>query len=60
MFEEHQQIVLTTEASGDGGTGLKSGDVGVIVRMHPGGEALVVEFMSLDVDTLAIATVLSG
>ena len=60
MFEEHQQIVLTTEVSGDDGTGLKRGDVGVIVHVHPDGEALVVEFMSLDGDTLAIATVLRG
>ena len=58
MFEEHRQIVLTTEVSGDDGTELKPGDVGVIVHVHPGGEALVVEFMSLDGDTLAIATVL--
>jgi hypothetical protein len=58
MFEEHQQIVLTTDVSGDDGVELKPGDVGVIVHMHPGGEALVVEFMSLDGDTLAIATVL--
>ncbi len=58
MFEEHQQIVLTTEVPGDDGTGLKPGDVGVVVHVHPGGEALVVEFMSLDGDTLAIATVL--
>lgn len=59
MFKEHQQIVLTTEISGDDGTGLKPGDVGVVVHVHPGGEALVVEFTSLDGDTLAIATVLS-
>ena len=59
MFEEHQQIVLITEVSGDDGTQLKPGDVGVIVHVHPGGEALVVEFMSFDGDTLAIATVLS-
>ena len=58
MFEEHQQIVLTTEVSGDDGTELKPRDVGVIVHVHSGGEALVVEFMSLDGDTLAIATVL--
>ena len=59
MFEEHHQIVLITEVSGDDGTQLKPGDVGVIVHVHPGGEALVVEFMFLDGDTLAIATVLS-
>jgi hypothetical protein len=59
MFEEHTQIVLTTEVSADDGTELKPGDVGVIVHVHPDGEALVVEFMSLDGDTLAIATVYS-
>ena len=40
------------------GVELKRGDVGVIVHIHPGGAAMVVEFMALDGDTLAIATVL--
>ena len=44
--------------SGDGDVELKPGDVGTIVHIHTGGEAFVVEFMALDGDTLAIATVL--
>ena len=58
MFKEHDQIVLVDSVSGDGGVALKSGDVGTIIHIHPGAEAFVVEFMALDGDTLAIATVL--
>ena len=58
MFKEHDQIVLIDSVSGDGGVELKLGDVGTIVHVHPGGDAFVVEFMALDGDTLAIATVL--
>ena len=55
MFVEHKQIVLTDDIPAKG---LEAGDVGTIVHIHPGGEALVVEFMTLDGDTVAIATVL--
>ena len=58
MFKEHEQIVLTAGIRGDGGVDLKRGDVGAIVHIPPGGQALVVEFIALDGDTLAIATVL--
>ena len=58
MFEEHDQIVLTADVTGDGGEELKAGDVGVIVHVHPGGEPFVAEFPPLDGDTIAIATVL--
>ncbi len=58
MFKEHEQIVLTADVFGDEGEELKSGDVGTIIHIHPDEEALVVEFMSLDGDTVAIATVL--
>ena len=57
MFVEHKQIVLTSDIPAKG---LEVGDVGTIVHIHPGGEALVVEFMTLDGDTVAIATVLSS
>ena len=60
MFNEHEQIVLTAEVSGDGGEELKPGDVGGIVHVHPGGEAYVVEFLTLDGATAVIATVLSS
>ena len=58
MFKEHEQIVLTADVFGDEGEELKSGDVGTIIHIHPKEEALVVEFMALDGDTVAIATVL--
>ena len=58
MFKEHEQIVLTADVFGDEGEKLKSGDAGTIIHIHPNEEALVVEFMSLDGDTVAIATVL--
>ena len=58
MFKEHEQIVLTADVFGDDREELKSGDVGTIIHIHPNGEALVVEFMSLNGDTLAVPTVL--
>ena len=57
MFREHEQSVLTADVFGDDGLELKPGDVGVIVHINTGGEAFVVEFMALDGDTVAIATV---
>ena len=58
MFKEHKQIVLTADVLGDEGEELKPGDVGTIVHVHPDKEAFVVEFMSLDGGTVALATVL--
>ena len=57
-LDEHTQIVLTAPVSGDEGEALEPGDVGVIVHIHPGREAFVVEFLTLTGDTAAIATVL--
>ena len=58
MFKEHERVVLTTDICGDEGEQLRSGDVGVVVHIHAGGEAYVVEFVALDGVTAAIATVL--
>ena len=58
MFQEHDQIVLTADVTGDDGQQLTPGDVGVIVHLHPGGQAFVAEFTALYGDTIAIATVL--
>ncbi len=58
MFREHEQIVLTADLTGDEGEELRPGDVGVVVHVHPGNEAYVAEFLTLDGDTAAIATVL--
>ena len=58
MFKEHEQIVLTDDARGDEGEELRVGDVGCVIHVHSGGEAYVVEFLSLDGQTSVIATVL--
>ena len=58
MLEEHDQILLTAAVTGDAGQELMPGDVGVIVHVHPGGEAFVAEFTALDGGIVAIATVL--
>lgn len=58
MFKEHDQIVLTADVLGDEGEELKPGDVGTVIHVHPGNAAVVVEFMSLDGATAAVATVL--
>ena len=55
MFTEHSRIVLTVDLPEER---LVAGDVGTIVHVHPGREAFVVEFMSLDGGTVAVATVL--
>ena len=55
MFKEHERIVLITDILEEG---LVAGDVGTIVHIHPRDEAFVVEFMTLDGNTAAIATVL--
>ncbi|MCI0439528.1 MAG: DUF4926 domain-containing protein [Chloroflexi bacterium] len=57
MFKEHDRIVLTSDVSEEG---LRAGDVGTIVHIHRGSEAFEVEFLTLDGDTAAIATVLAS
>ena len=60
MFREHGQIVLTDFVVGDEDQELKPGDVGFVVHVHPDRKAAVVEFMSLDGETAALATVLAS
>ena len=60
MLKENETIVSTADVPGDEGEELKRGEVGTIVHVHPDNEAVVVEFMSLDGTTVAIATVLSS
>ena len=57
MFKENDLIALTADVSGDEWE-LKTGDVGTIVHVHPGGEAFVVEFATFGGDTVDVATVL--
>ena len=59
-LHEHNQFVLTSVVTGDDGEGLKPGDVGVIIHIHPGGEAFVGEFLTLNGNSSAIATVLAS
>ena len=58
MFKEHEQIVLTSDVSGDGQEELKAGDIGTVIHVHPAEQAIVVEFMTPYGETVAIATVL--
>ena len=59
-LHEHSRFVLTADVTGDDDEELKLGDVGVIVHIHPGGEAFVGEFVTLNGKSSVIATVLSS
>ena len=52
MFEEHDVVILTGDVSEEG---LREGDVGTIVSVLGGGAAFLVEFMTLDGHTVAVA-----
>jgi hypothetical protein len=54
MLKELDRIVLTAPLASEG---LERGDVGTIVMVHGSGEAFEVEFMTLDGETAAVATV---
>lgn len=58
MFKEHERIVLTEFVTGLDHEKLSPGDVGCVVHIHPGAEAYIVEFVSLEGETVALATVL--
>jgi ATP-dependent exoDNAse (exonuclease V) alpha subunit len=53
MIKEHDRVVLKEEVSDQG---LKAGDVGTVVHVHKKAKAFEVEFVALDGETLAIAT----
>ncbi len=57
MFKEHDIVVLTADLPEEE---LEVGDVGTIVHIFPGGEAFVVEFMTPDGWTVALADVLAS
>ncbi len=57
MIREHVQVVLAEDLPE---LGLQAGDVGVVVHVYPAGEACEVEFLTLDGETAAIATLLTG
>lgn len=54
MIKEHDRIVLTEPVPAEG---LEGGDVGIVVHVYPDGQAFEVEFMTLDGNTAAVATV---
>jgi hypothetical protein len=53
MIKEHDRVVLKKTIPGQW---LKTGDVGTVIHVHGKGEAFEVEFVALDGETLAIAT----
>lgn len=55
MILEHDCVVLPADLPGEG---LQAGDIGTVVHVHRGGEGHEVEFMTLDGETVAIATLL--
>jgi hypothetical protein len=57
MIKEHGLVVLTCDLPKEG---LKAGDVGTVVHIHKRGEAFEVEFVTLNGDTVAVATVLAS
>jgi hypothetical protein len=54
MIKEHARIVLTSDLPEED---LKVGDVGTVVYGHREGDAFEIEFVALDGDTVAAATV---
>jgi Domain of unknown function (DUF4926) len=53
MIKEHDRVVLKKSVPEQG---LKAGDVGTVVHVHRKGEAFEVEFLTLNGETVAVAT----
>ena len=53
MIEELSNIVLTCDLPDHG---LAAGDIGTVVLVHDEGKGYEVEFMTLDGETIAVAT----
>jgi len=54
MIKEHERVVLIVPLPSEG---LEAGDVGTVVHIHKDGQAYEVEFLTLDGNTAAVATV---
>ena len=54
MIKEHERVVLTRDIPEQA---LQAGDVGTIIHVHTGGRAFEVEFLTLNGDSVAVATV---
>ncbi|MBM4039283.1 MAG: DUF4926 domain-containing protein [Planctomycetes bacterium] len=57
MIREHDRVVLTADIPEEG---LEAGDVGTVVHIYRRGEAFEVEFMTLDGQTVSVATLLAS
>lgn len=57
MIRELDNVVLAVDLPA---SGLKAGDVGTVVLVHGAGEGYEVEFVALDGETIAIATLVAG
>lgn len=57
MIQEHENIVLTTDVPEHG---LEAGDIGTVVLIVQNGAGYVVEFMTLEGETVAVVTLLAG
>ena len=55
MIQEHDCVVLTSDLPAEG---LKAGDVGTVVHVHPDEAAYEVEFLTLTGQTVAVVSVL--
>lgn len=51
MIQEFDRAILTTDLPDEG---LQAGDVGTVVEILGGGKAYIVEFMTLDGDTIDV------
>ena len=57
MPKELDTVALTRDIPANG---LKAGDVGAVVHVHPDGQTYEIEFVSLDGETLALLTLTAG
>jgi hypothetical protein len=53
MIKEHDRVVLKQSIPGQG---LKAGDVGTVIHVYKKGEAFEIEFLTLNGETVAVAT----
>jgi len=56
-MRELESVVLTTDLAEHG---LERGDIGTIVLVHRGGKGYEVEFVALDGETVAVASILAS
>jgi hypothetical protein len=57
MIRELESVVLTSDLPE---YGLERGDIGTVVLVHRGGKGYEVEFVALDGETMAVASILAS